>query len=341
MCMSEFETAARRHANITVVVFNDSSFASQLHHQHRRLEGRVLGTRFLPTDFVAVAAAQGVTGKCLTETDEVHDALAAALKNDGPSVIDARINSGIAPPTWIKEAPTNVRDEPRPRWTSFCARRRGIYAESARLVWPDGRSALRTVLLGAVALVVRHLDSQHRRGHRGVRTDRVGADGWRGERGSVPASAAVRTIERQDGRPRTPAAPDRDWPRDHHCRLSGARRVDLACRWCGRTAECPACDRRLPHRRHRFRGRRAGHACHRSGHDPSRRDGRGHGAQQRADHSRPRGRTGAWSRRCHQARAGRRLRGCRGMQRVLRRAGHCPCAAPAGGGHSKDTELVR
>ena len=102
MCMSEFETAARRHANITVVVFNDSSFASQLHHQHRRLEGRVLGTRFLPTDFVAVAAAQGVTGKCLTETDEVHDALAAALKNDGPSVIDARINSGIAPPTWIE-----------------------------------------------------------------------------------------------------------------------------------------------------------------------------------------------------------------------------------------------
>lgn len=102
MCMSEFETAARRQANITVVVFNDSSFASQLHHQHRRLDGRVLGTRFLPTDFVAIAAAQGVAGVCLTETDQVHDALAQALKNDGPSVIDARINSGIAPPTWIE-----------------------------------------------------------------------------------------------------------------------------------------------------------------------------------------------------------------------------------------------
>ena len=102
MCMSEFETAARRQANITVVVFNDSVFASQLHHQHRRLDGRVIGTQFLPTDFVAIAAAQGCPGQILTETSAVHDALIDALGSDGPSVIDARINSDIAPPTWIE-----------------------------------------------------------------------------------------------------------------------------------------------------------------------------------------------------------------------------------------------
>lgn len=102
MCLGEFETAARRGSRITVVVCNDARFSSQQSHQHRRFDGRVIGTDFTPTDFVAIAAAQGVRGWTATDDASARDALREAMALDGPCVIDARLDPAVQPSTWIE-----------------------------------------------------------------------------------------------------------------------------------------------------------------------------------------------------------------------------------------------
>jgi len=102
MTLGEFETAARRGTNLTLVVFNDGRFASQQSHQRRRLEGRIIGTDFAPVDYAAVAEAQGVKGFVARTDAEARDAIRAALALDGPSVVDARLDRSIQPATWIE-----------------------------------------------------------------------------------------------------------------------------------------------------------------------------------------------------------------------------------------------
>lgn len=102
MCLGEFETAARRRSPVTVVVCNDSRFASQQSHQHRRFDGRVSGTDFLSTDFVAIAEAQGVPGWLVATDAAARTAVRSALALDGPSVIDARLDPSVQPSAWIE-----------------------------------------------------------------------------------------------------------------------------------------------------------------------------------------------------------------------------------------------
>lgn len=102
MTLGEFETAARRGTNLTLVVFNDGRFASQQSHQRRRLDGRIIGTDFHPVDYAAVAEAQGVKGFVARTDAEARDAIRAALTMDGPSVVDARLDRTIQPATWIE-----------------------------------------------------------------------------------------------------------------------------------------------------------------------------------------------------------------------------------------------
>ncbi len=102
MTLGEFETAARRGTNLTLVVFNDGRFASQQSHQRRRLDGRIIGTDFSPVDYAAVAEAQGVKGFVARTDAEAREAIQAALQMDGPSLVDARLSRSIQPATWIE-----------------------------------------------------------------------------------------------------------------------------------------------------------------------------------------------------------------------------------------------
>lgn len=102
MTLGECETAARRGTNLTLVVFNDGRFASQQSHQRRRLDGRIVGTEFSPVDYAAVAEAQGVRGFVARTDAQAREAIRAALRMDGPSVVDARLDRAIQPATWIE-----------------------------------------------------------------------------------------------------------------------------------------------------------------------------------------------------------------------------------------------
>ncbi|MPZ53361.1 MAG: hypothetical protein GEU79_11635 [Acidimicrobiia bacterium] len=102
MELGEFETAARRGSSITVIVFNDSRFASQQSHQLRRLDGRIIGTDFHVTDFVKIAEAQGVPGWTVTDDDAARKAIREAMVSKGPTVIDARVDPEVRPSTWIE-----------------------------------------------------------------------------------------------------------------------------------------------------------------------------------------------------------------------------------------------
>lgn len=102
MCLGEFETAARRRSNLTLVVCNDQRFSSQQSHQHRRFDGRVIGTDFGPTDFVKIAEAQGVPGWTVTDDAGARKAIRESLATQGPSIIDARLDLAVQPTTWIE-----------------------------------------------------------------------------------------------------------------------------------------------------------------------------------------------------------------------------------------------
>ncbi|GAA3750237.1 thiamine pyrophosphate-binding protein [Salinactinospora qingdaonensis] len=102
MCLSELETAARRGSHVIVVVCNDATYSSQYNHQRRRFEGRAVGTEFTFTNFAAVARAHGVRSHTVSFDDEVDDALADALREKAPCLLDCRVDREVVPDTWIE-----------------------------------------------------------------------------------------------------------------------------------------------------------------------------------------------------------------------------------------------
>ena len=94
MCLAELETLARLELPVTVVVFNDAAL-SLIEIKQRDGQGGGRAVRYRPTDFAAVAAAQGVPASMVTTRAELVDALAASAS--GPRLIDARVDPGAYP----------------------------------------------------------------------------------------------------------------------------------------------------------------------------------------------------------------------------------------------------
>ena len=91
MCLGELSVAVQQAARIVVVVFNDQSLSLiDIKQQQRGLPQR--GVRWQPPDFAATMQGLGGRGFRVDNAHDYYAAVAEALKNEGPSLIDVRVN---------------------------------------------------------------------------------------------------------------------------------------------------------------------------------------------------------------------------------------------------------
>ena len=93
MCLGELSVAVEQAANVVVIVFNDQSLSLiDIKQQQRGLPTR--GVRWQPPDFAATMEGLGGRGFRVDNAHGYHAALTQALKNEGPSLIDVRVDPG-------------------------------------------------------------------------------------------------------------------------------------------------------------------------------------------------------------------------------------------------------
>jgi acetolactate synthase-1/2/3 large subunit len=88
MTVQELETAARLKANLIVLIFNNDMHGSIRMNQEAHFPGRVTATDVGNPDFVDLARAFGAHGERATTNEELRAALARALGEERPSVIE-------------------------------------------------------------------------------------------------------------------------------------------------------------------------------------------------------------------------------------------------------------
>jgi len=86
----ELATAAQYDLKILFFVINNGMYGTIRMHQEREYPARVHGTDLRNPDFAALANAYGIHGAAVERTDEFPQALADALAQQGPALIELR-----------------------------------------------------------------------------------------------------------------------------------------------------------------------------------------------------------------------------------------------------------
>ena len=92
MTLAEIETAVRLALRVIVIVFNDASLSLIKIKQKPAGQGGAEAVDYRPVSFAAAAAAMGAAGATVSTPRELAAELAAALRRDGPTVIDALVD---------------------------------------------------------------------------------------------------------------------------------------------------------------------------------------------------------------------------------------------------------
>jgi acetolactate synthase-1/2/3 large subunit len=79
---------------VKVVILNNGYLGMVRQWQELFWEERYAATSFAPfqPDFAAIAGAYGITGVAVEDPSELEDALAEALRSDGPALVDVHVN---------------------------------------------------------------------------------------------------------------------------------------------------------------------------------------------------------------------------------------------------------
>jgi acetolactate synthase-1/2/3 large subunit len=91
MTLAEIETAVRLVLPIVIVVFNDAAL-SLIKIKQRPGQGGGEAVDYGPVSFAGAAGSMGASAAAVRSDVELAAALAAALRRDGPTVIDARVD---------------------------------------------------------------------------------------------------------------------------------------------------------------------------------------------------------------------------------------------------------
>ncbi len=89
--VQELATAMLHKINVVAIVFNDNSFGNVLRMQKENYGGRVIASRLHNPDFVKLAESFGAIGMRATNPRELRAALAAALENSSPTLIEVPV----------------------------------------------------------------------------------------------------------------------------------------------------------------------------------------------------------------------------------------------------------
>ena len=92
MCLGELKTAVEAKANICVIVFNDGRLSLiDIKREERQLPD--IGMSWKQVDFAAIARGFGLAAWQVKEPTQLAPALRAAAAQDGPRLIDVRVDS--------------------------------------------------------------------------------------------------------------------------------------------------------------------------------------------------------------------------------------------------------
>jgi acetolactate synthase-1/2/3 large subunit len=91
MTAAELTTAVQEGANVKVAIMNNSFLGMVRQWQEFFFEKRYSAVNMVSPDFVKLAEAHGVPGRCVTKLDEVKDAIEWARKTNGPVVLEFRV----------------------------------------------------------------------------------------------------------------------------------------------------------------------------------------------------------------------------------------------------------
>jgi acetolactate synthase I/II/III large subunit len=97
MTLAEIETAVRLRLPIVVIVFNDATLSLIKIKQRPAGQGGAEAVDYGPVSFAGVATAMGAAAAAAGTEAELVTALDAALRRDGPTVIDAAVDPACYP----------------------------------------------------------------------------------------------------------------------------------------------------------------------------------------------------------------------------------------------------
>ncbi len=97
MTLAEIETAVRLRLRIVVIVFNDATLSLIKIKQRPAGQGGAEAVDYGPVSFAGVATAMGAAAAAAGTEPELITALQAALRRDGPTVIDAAVDPACYP----------------------------------------------------------------------------------------------------------------------------------------------------------------------------------------------------------------------------------------------------
>jgi acetolactate synthase I/II/III large subunit len=97
MTLAEIETAVRLRLRIVVIVFNDATLSLIKIKQRPAGQGGAEAVDYGPVSFAGVATAMGAAAAAAGTEAELVTALDAALRRDGPTVIDAAVDPACYP----------------------------------------------------------------------------------------------------------------------------------------------------------------------------------------------------------------------------------------------------
>jgi acetolactate synthase-1/2/3 large subunit len=97
MTLAEIETAVRLRLRIVVIVFNDATLSLIKIKQRAAGQGGAEAVDYGPVSFAGVATAMGAAAAAAGTEAELATALDAALRRDGPTVIDVAVDPACYP----------------------------------------------------------------------------------------------------------------------------------------------------------------------------------------------------------------------------------------------------
>jgi acetolactate synthase-1/2/3 large subunit len=97
MSAMELSTAVNHDINVIWIVMNDSRLGIIYDLQKGLYSGRIVGTTFRNPDLVAFAQSLGISGRVVSEPDELSDALRSTISGGGSFLLDVRFDADEVP----------------------------------------------------------------------------------------------------------------------------------------------------------------------------------------------------------------------------------------------------
>jgi acetolactate synthase-1/2/3 large subunit len=98
--MPELASAAQHDIGLVTIVFNNSSFGNVRRDQQEKFDNHLIGADLDNPDFVKLAESFGVAGYRALSPEELKPALAKAIDDDKPAIIEVLIERGSETSPW-------------------------------------------------------------------------------------------------------------------------------------------------------------------------------------------------------------------------------------------------